>query len=33
MADKQHMILYKNWEHISIAGKDVFVMNMEGKKL
>lgn len=31
MADEQHMILNKNWEkERSIAGKDVFVMNMGG---
>lgn len=32
MADKQHMILNRNWEKgRSIVGKDGFAMNMEGK--
>lgn len=33
MADKQHMILNKNWEKDrSLVGKDMFVMNIEEKK-
>lgn len=33
MADKQHMILNKNWEKArSLVGKDMFVVNIEEKK-